>query len=54
MTAMALDAGAVKMPRPVIALGGTGRGLDTACVITPGYTAKIFDTRIHEILCKPY
>ena len=52
--AMALDAGAVKEPRAVVALGGTGRGLDTACVMTPGYSAKIFETRIHEILCKPY
>jgi len=51
---MALDAGAIKSPRPVIALGGTGSGLDTACVITPGYSAKIFETRVHEILCKPY
>ena len=51
---MALDAGALKEPRAVVALGGTGRGLDTACVMTPGYSAKIFDTRIHEILCKPY
>jgi len=52
--AMALDAGALKKPRAVVALGGTGRGCDTACVMTPGYSAKIFDTRIHEILCKPY
>lgn len=52
--AMALDAGALKEPKAVVALGGTGRGCDTACVITPGYSAKIFDTRIHEILCKPY
>jgi len=52
--AMALDAGALREARAVIALGGTGRGLDTACVITPGYSAKIFETRIHEILCKPY
>ena len=52
--AMALDAGAIKEPRAVVALGGTGRGCDTACVMTPGYSAKIFDTRIHEILCKPY
>ena len=51
---MALDAGAIKEPRPVVALGGTGSGLDTACVITPGYSAKIFETRVHEILCKPY
>ena len=52
--AMALDAGALREPCPVVVLGGTGRGLDTACVLTPGYSAKIFETRIHEILCKPY
>lgn len=54
IAAMALDAGAIIAPVPVVTLGGTGKGLDTACVITPGYSAKIFDTRIHEILCKPY
>ena len=54
IAAMALDAGAIKLPKPVVALGGTGHGLDTACVITPGYSAKIFETRVHEILCKPY
>jgi hypothetical protein len=51
---MALDAGAITDPRPVVSIGGTGRGIDTACVLTPGYSAKIFETRIHEILCKPY
>lgn len=52
---MALDAGAIREPQAVLTLGGTGpRGLDTACVITPGYSAKIFETCIHEILCKPY
>ena len=51
--AMAMDAGMVEPKRPVVALGGTGRGLDTACVVTPGYSAGIFDTRVHEILCKP-
>lgn len=54
IAAMALDAGKIAHDRPSVALGGTGRGLDTACVLTPGYSAKIFDTRIHEILCKPY
>jgi len=53
ISSMALDAGVIQL-RPVIAIGGTGRGLDTACVITPGYTAKIFDARVHEVLCKPY
>ena len=52
--AMALDAGAIQAPRAVVALGGSGEGLDTACVITPGYSAKIFETRVHELLCKPY
>ena len=54
ITTMALDAGVLTNPCPVVALGGTGMGLDTACVITPGYSAKIFEARVHEILCKPY
>ena len=52
--AMAMDAGHTEHARPVVAIGGTGLGLDTACVMTPSYSAKIFDTRVHEILCKPY
>ena len=56
MAAMVLDAGVIKEPAAIVTLGGTGEigGLDTACVITPGYSARIFETRIHEILCKPY
>ena len=50
---MALDADAVAYKKPVVALGGTGNGLDTAAVITPAYSANILDTVIHEILCKP-
>ena len=52
--AMALDAGCIEYQKPIVAMGGTERGLDTACVLTPGYSARIFDTRVHEILCKPY
>ena len=51
---MAMDAGAAEYDRPIVAIGGTGRGLDTACVLTPSYSAKLFETRVHEILCKPY
>ena len=54
ITTMALDAGVLKKPYPVVALGGTGSGLDTVCLITPGYSAKIYEARIHEIMCKPY
>ena len=51
---MALDAGAIDYGKPVVAVGGTGGGADSAIVLTPSYTHSILDTRIHEILCKPY
>ena len=50
---MALDGDAVEWKKPVVALGGTGRGLDTAAVITPAFSANILDTVVNEILCKP-
>lgn len=50
---MALDCGAVEYGAPVVCVAGTGRGADTVCIVTPGYTADLFDTKIHEILCKP-
>lgn len=51
--AMALDAGVLEFGLPVVALGGTGRGLDTAMLLSPAYSADILATRIHEIYCKP-
>ena len=51
---MAADAGLVKVGEPCIALGGTGRGVDTAVVLSPANAQSFLDTRIHEILCKPY
>ncbi|MBR6321411.1 MAG: hypothetical protein IKR59_00955 [Lachnospiraceae bacterium] len=50
---MALDGDAVEYKKPIVAIGGTGRGLDTAVVITPAYSANILDTVVNEILCKP-
>lgn len=50
---MALDADELPFRAPVVALGGTGGGLDTAMVLTPSYSSSILDTRIHEMLCKP-
>ena len=50
---MALDAGLVPQGKPVIALGGTARGADTAIILTPDYSSVLLDTKIHEILCKP-
>ena len=51
---MALDAGLIVYGVPVIAIGGTGRGSDTAIILSPAHAQRIFETRIHEILCKPY
>ena len=34
---MALDAGLVPFNTKILSLGGTGRGLDTAIVVTPGH-----------------
>lgn len=51
---MALDAGAVPFGKPVVSVGGSGGGADSAIVLTPAYTHAILDTKIHEILCKPY
>ena len=53
ITVMALDAGLIPYGKPVVALGGTGCGADTASILTPGYSSSILDTKIHEILCKP-
>lgn len=50
---MALDSGSIAYGKPVVCIGGSAHGADTACVITPGYTACLLETKIHEILCKP-
>ncbi len=53
ITLMAADAGLVQVGVPVIALGGTGRGLDTAVVLIPANAQQFFDLRILEVLAKP-
>ena len=53
VTLMAADAGLIPIDQPVIALGGTGRGLDTALVIKPAHTSNLFDLHVQEIICKP-
>ncbi len=50
---MALDAGLVPYGEEIVAVGGTGRGADTALLLTPAHAADIFKFRIHEVLCKP-
>lgn len=50
---MALDAGLIPYGIPVISVGGTSRGADTALVLKPSHAKTIFDTEILEIIAKP-
>jgi hypothetical protein len=53
IAAMAADAGLVRTDEDIISIGGTGRGADTAVVLTPSYVHRFFNTRVREIICKP-
>jgi uncharacterized protein len=50
---MALDAGLIPYGRDVIALGGTGQGVDTALVCRPSHGKDFFNFEVREIVCKP-
>lgn len=50
---MAVDAGLVPYGDEIVAIGGTGRGADTACIVKPGHSNRVFETEVKEILCRP-
>lgn len=50
---MALDGGLIPYGEDIIAVGGTGRGADTAIILRPAYASDILHTKIKEIICKP-
>lgn len=50
---MALDSGLVPPGKEAVAIGGTGRGADTALVIMPAHSQNFFETRVLETICKP-
>ena len=50
---MAADAGLVKTGEDVIAIGGSGKGADTALVLQPVNSMNFFDLVVKEIICKP-
>lgn len=50
---MAADAGLIAMDKDVIGIGGTNEGADTALVIKPANSTRIFDMVIKEIITKP-
>jgi hypothetical protein len=53
VSVMALDAGLVPHGTDIIAVGGTGRGADTALVIRPAHSRQFFETAVRETVCKP-
>lgn len=50
---MATDSGLIQVDKDVIAVGGTGRGADTALRIHPANSARFFDLRVKETIAKP-
>ena len=50
---MAADAGKVRTDKDVISIGGTKKGADTALVLQPANSARIFSLKVREIICKP-
>lgn len=50
---MAADAGLIPTDSEIIAIGGTGKGVDTAVVLKPANMGNFFDLRIHEIIAMP-
>lgn len=50
---MAADAGLIPTDLEVIAVGGTGKGLDAAIVLKPAHMGNFFDLKINEIIAMP-
>ncbi len=52
ITAMAADSGLIPFA-DVLAIAGTGRGADTACIIKANSSNRFFGIKIKEIITKP-
>lgn len=50
---MALDSGVIPFGEKIIAIGGSGKGADTALIMMPAHANNILDTKINEVICKP-
>jgi hypothetical protein len=50
---MAADAGLIPSGAPCLAMGGTGKGVDTAILLRPANAQNFFDLKVMEILAKP-
>lgn len=50
---MLADAGLIPVGEEIIAIGGTGSGLDTAVVMTAANMTNVFDMKFHEVIAMP-
>jgi hypothetical protein len=50
---MAADSGIVNTAEDAVVIAGSGRGADTAIVLRPVNTTRLFDLKVKEIICKP-
>lgn len=50
---MLADAGLIPVGEEIIAIGGTGHGVDTAVVMTAANMTNVFDIKFHEIIAMP-
>ena len=50
---MAADAGLIPVDKDVMSIAGTGKGADTAIVVKPSNSTRIFDMTIKKIIAKP-
>jgi hypothetical protein len=53
VTLMAADAGLVRTDEDVISVGGTAQGVDSALLLKPANSARFFDLKVREVICKP-
>jgi hypothetical protein len=53
ISVMAAEHGFITPDKDIIAVGGSGKGADTAMVIKPAFAANFFDTKIKAVLCMP-
>ena len=51
---MAADSGLVRTDEDVVSIAGTGRGADTAVVLTPVNSQNFFAMKVKEVICKPH
>jgi uncharacterized protein len=49
----AADAGLVNPDEDVIAIAGTGKGADTVLVLRPANSARVFETKVRQVLALP-